>query len=74
MSPDLEALLRADYERHNCEPQFFARHHATFERLLNDALANSSGTSREQLLEALRDRMMEYRRAQRRISTPPPQA
>ncbi len=74
MSPELEALLRADFERHNSEPQDRARLQATFERLLQDALAKSPGTNRDQFLEALRPRVIEFRRAQRKISSLPPQA
>ena len=74
MSPELEALLRADFERHNCDPHDRAKFHATFERLLQDVLAKSPGLSREKLLEALRDRTIEFRRAQRKISSLPPKA
>jgi hypothetical protein len=74
MSPELAALLRADFERHNCEPCGRVRCHATFERLLQDALAKSPGASREELLEALRSRAIEFRRAQRKISSLPPKA
>ena len=74
MSPELEALLRADFERHNCEPPDRVRCHATFERLLQEALAKCPGTSREEFLEALRERVIEFRRAQRKISSLPPTA
>jgi hypothetical protein len=74
MSPELEALLCADFERHNCEPSARARLQASFERRLQDALAKSPGLSREALLEALRDRMIEFRRSQRKISSLPPKA
>jgi hypothetical protein len=42
--------------------------------LLQDALAKSPGASREELLEALRSRAIEFRRAQRKISSLPPKA
>ena len=74
MSPELEALLRADFERHNCEPQDRAKFHAAFENLLHAALAKSSGLSRDELLEALRDRVIEFRRSQRKNSSLPPKA
>ena len=74
MSPELEALLRADFERHSCDPHDRAKFHAMFEQLLQDALAKSPGLSREELLEALRDRTIEFRRAQRKISSLPPKA
>lgn len=74
MSPELEALLRADFERHNCAPHDRVTFHATFERLLQDALAKSRGHSRDEFLEALRPRVIEFRRAQRKISSLPPKA
>ena len=74
MSPELEALLRADFERHNRNPHERAKFHAGFERLLQDALAKSPGLSRDELLEALRDRVIEFCRAQRRTSSLPPKA
>lgn len=74
MSPELEALLCADFERHNCDPHDRAKFQAVFERLLQDALAKSPRLSREELLEALRDRVIEFRRAQRKISSLPPKA
>lgn len=74
MSPELEALLRADFERHNCEPNQRARWQATFERMLQDALAKAPRVSREEFLEALRPRLIEFRRAQRQPATLPPQA
>jgi hypothetical protein len=58
----------------NCEARDRAHFQATFERLLQDALARSPGTSREEFLEALRDRAIEFRRAQRKISSLPPKA
>ena len=48
MSPELEALLRADFERHNCDPQNRAKFQTTFERLFQDALAKSPGLAREE--------------------------
>jgi hypothetical protein len=74
MSPELEALLRADFERHNCEPSDRATFQAAFERLPQGALAKSPGLAREELLEALRDRTVEFRRAQRKVSSLPRKA
>jgi hypothetical protein len=74
MSPELEALLRADFERHNCEPHDRMKFQATFERLLQDALSKCPGTAREEFLEALRPRVIEYRRSQRKIASLPPNA
>jgi hypothetical protein len=72
MSPELEALLRADFERHNCDPESRACCNAIFEALLAKAMAKSPGTSRDEFMEALRPRMIEFRRAQRKPSTLPP--
>ena len=74
MSLELEALLRADFERHNCDPQNRAKFQTAFERLFQDALAKSPGLAREELLEALRERVIEFRRAQRKVSSLPPKA
>ena len=48
MSPELEALLRAEFERHNCEPLERAKLQAEFDQLLQAALARCPGTSREE--------------------------
>ncbi len=53
MSPELERLLEALYEKLTCPPEEKSHRVATFERLLQDALARRPGTSRNELLNAL---------------------
>ena len=74
MSPDLEKLLQALYEKRTCPPEEKPQRHATFERLLEDALARSPRTTRDELLDALHDRYEEFRRARRQPPTLPPRA
>ena len=75
MSPELEALLRADYERNNCEPSDHAHYNVLFECLLEDALRHApAGTTRKIMLEALITRRAEFRRSQRKTPTIPPKA
>jgi hypothetical protein len=74
MSPELERLLAAFYEKLSCPPEEKPQRVATFERLLQDALARRPGTSREQLIEALQDRMRDFIRARRKPPSLPPRA
>lgn len=74
MSPELERLLKALYEKRTCPPEEKRNRDATFERLLQEALARRPGTGRDQFIDALHDRYEEFRRAHRRPSTLPPRA
>jgi hypothetical protein len=74
MSPELERLLAALWERNTCEPQLRPRWDATFRRLVDEALHRQPGLGREQLMAALWPRFEEYRRARRRPPTLPPKA
>lgn len=74
MSPELERLLLALYEKRTCPPDEKPQRNATFERLLGDALARRPGISREEFLDALHDRYEQFRRARRRPPTLPPRA
>lgn len=74
MSPELERLPEALHEKLTCPPGEKLRRVASFERLLQDVLRRRPGTARETLLDALRDRYGEFRRARRRPPTLPPQA
>jgi hypothetical protein len=74
MSPELERLLQALYEKLTCPPEEKPRRVATFERLLNDALACRPGTSRDELLDALHDRFREFCRLRHKPPTIPPKA
>ncbi len=73
MSPELERLLEALYEKLSCPPEEKSHRVATFERLLQDALARQPGTSRDELLNALQDRYRDFLRARRKPPTMPPQ-
>jgi len=74
MSPELERLLQALYEKRHCPPEEKPHRDATFERLWQDALARLPGTSRDQLLDALHERYQELRRARRKPPAMPPRA
>ena len=74
MSPELEKLLQALYEKRTCSPEEKAHCNATFERLLQDALARRPGTTRDELLEALHDRYVEFSRARRKPPAMPSRA
>jgi len=72
MSPELERLLEALHEKLTCPPQEKAHRVATFERLLRDALARHPATSRDEFLDALRDRYRQFLHARRRPPSMPP--
>lgn len=74
MSPELERLLQALYEKRTCPPEEKAHRDATFERLLLDALARQPGTSRQEFFDALHDRYRHFRRARTKPPTMPPRA
>lgn|GEM_PF-1839686 len=74
MSPDLERLLAALYERDHCEPEHRERWAAVVRRLVTDALQRMPGVSRGDLMAALQPRYDEYKRSRRKPPTLPPQA
>lgn len=74
MSPELERLLAALYERDHCEPEHRERWAAVVCRLVADALHRMPGVSREDLMAALQPRYDEYKRTRRRPPTLPPTA
>ena len=74
MSPELERLLQALYEKRACPSEEKPHRDSTFERLLQDALASRPGTGRSEFLDALYDRYAEFRRARRKPPTMPPTA
>jgi hypothetical protein len=74
MSPELERLLEALHEKLTCPPQEKQHRVAAFERLLCDALASHPATSRDELLDALRDRYRQFLRSRRHPSSMPPHA
>lgn len=65
----LAKILEAKYELEVCEERSKARLFANLNSLLDQAIG-SSNLSRSALLEALRDRMSEYRKARRRRENP----
>lgn len=74
MSPELERLLAALYERDNCEPEHRDRCERTVRRLLDDAVQRVPNTSRQQFLDAPGDRYRQFLRARRKPATLPPKA
>ena len=74
MSPELERLLTALYERDTCEPSQRAHWEATLRRLVADALAKQPGVSYEEFIQAIHPRYVEFRRSRRKPSTLPSKA
>jgi hypothetical protein len=62
MSPELERLLEAYYQKRTCPPEEKPQRAATFERLLSEALSRKPGVTRDEFLNALADRYAEFRR------------
>ena len=52
MSPDLERLLNALWERDTCEPKDRAGWKVTVERLIEDARSKLPGVTRDQFMDA----------------------
>ena len=74
MSPDLERLLIALYERDTCEPEHRERFAKIVDRLLEDSMRRVPMTDRRKFLDALHDRYRQFLRARRRPPTLPPKA
>jgi len=74
MSPELERLLTALYERDTCEPGQRAQREATFRRLVEDALDRKPGLAYDEFMEAIHPRYLEFRRSRRRPASLPPSA
>ena len=74
MSPELERLLAALYERDTCEPEHRERCALNARHLLDDALQRVPQVSREQFLDALGGRYRQFVRARRQPPTIPPKA
>ncbi len=74
MSPELERLLAALYEYNTCDPIDLPKWEATVSRLVDTALQREPSITRDQFMEALRDRYREFCRARRKPSTLPPKA
>ena len=74
MSPELERLLAALYERDTCEPDDRARCERIVNRLLTDAMQRVPNASRQEFLEAFSDRYRQFVRTRRKPPTLPPKA
>jgi hypothetical protein len=74
MSPELERLLAALYDRETCEPEHRVRCEQTARRLLDDALQRVPHASRQRFLEAVGDRYRQFVLARRKPPTLPPRA
>ena len=74
MSPELERLLEALYERDNCEPGQRERCERNVRRLVNDALQRLPKVSYDEFLDGIKDRYRQFKKARRRFPSMPPQA
>ena len=74
MSPELERLLTALYERDTCEPSQRAHWDSTLQRLISDALAKQPGVNYDDFMQAIHPRYVEFRRSRRKPSPLPPKA
>lgn len=74
MSPELERLLAALFERDTSEPRDRPKWDATVRRLIADSMQKQPGLSHEQFMEAIQTRYREFRRARKKPSALPPQA
>ena len=74
MSPELERLLKALYDRDTCEPEHRERFEHTVDRLLQEAMRRVPITDRQRFLDALGDRYRQFVRARRKPTTLPSQA
>ena len=74
MNQKLEALIKAFIAAHECDLRQRSRLRAHYEALLEEALQNSPGVSREVLTQGIRRRANAFVKAQSRPPTLPPQA
>lgn len=74
MSPELERILAALWERDTCEPAQRHKWDATLRRLVDDARGKQPGLTYEQFMQTIEARYREFRRAQRKPSALPPTA
>jgi hypothetical protein len=74
MSPALERLLEALYERDHCKPDQRARCERNVRRLINDALQRLPNASQDQFLEAIQDRYQQFKKSRRKFPSIPPRA
>ncbi len=74
MNPELEALIKAFLAAHECDLRHRSLLRDRYEALLEDALKNAPGVSREVFTEGIRRRALAFVKAQSRPPTLPPQA
>ncbi len=74
MNPELEALIKAYLALGECDSRQRQDRQADYEALLEDALKNAPGVSREVFTEGIRRRALAFVKAQSRPPTLPPQA
>lgn len=74
MSPELERLLEALFERDTCEPRDRPKWDSIVRRLVSDAIQKQPVLNHDLFLEALQARYRDFRRSRRKPSTLPPQA
>jgi hypothetical protein len=74
MSPELERLLAALWERDNCEPRELPQWKSAVERLITDALGKQPGLTRDEFMLAIEPRYREFRRIRRHPPSMPPKA
>jgi hypothetical protein len=74
MNPELEALIKAYLALGECDLRQRQRRQADYNTLLEEALQNASGVSREVFTQGIRRRALAFVKAQSRPPTLPPQA
>jgi hypothetical protein len=74
MNQELEALIKAFIAAHECDLRHRSLLMDRYEALLEEALRNSPGVSREVFTQGIRRRAHAFIKAQSRPPTLPPQA
>jgi hypothetical protein len=74
MSPELERILAALWERDTCEPEQRQKWDATLRRLVDDARSKQPGLTYGEFMLTIEPRYREFRRARRKPPTLPPKA
>ena len=74
MNQELEALIKAFIAAHECDFRQRQRLQADYDALLEQALQNTPGVSREVFTQGIRRRALAFVKAQSRPPTLPPQA
>jgi hypothetical protein len=74
MSPELERILTALWERDTCEPAQRPKWDAILRRLVDDARSKQSGLTYDEFMQVIEPRYRDFRRARKKPSTLPPKA